>query len=325
MADRRFFKHAGPLRLKDIAQRVDARLVPAQNGKSVEEVDDVAPLETAGSSDISFLDNVKYIAAFARSNAGACFVREKYADRAPAHMTLLVTEEPYTAYAQAAAMLYPQAKPKAGISEFAHVAKTAKIGSGTQIDAGVVIGEHVEIGNDCHIGANCTITHALIGNRVIIHRGVHIGQDGFGWAPSKNGLTKVPQLGRVLIEDNVEIGSGTCIDRGSGPDTIIGKNTKIDNLVQIGHNVHIGQHVVIAAQVGIAGSTKIGNGVMIGGQVGISGHVTIGDGAKLAAQAGIMTDVPAGSTYGGSPAVPARDWHKRTVAVANLVKKVSEG
>ncbi|MGE0753964.1 MAG: UDP-3-O-(3-hydroxymyristoyl)glucosamine N-acyltransferase [Alphaproteobacteria bacterium] len=325
MADRRFFEHAGPQRLEDIAQRVHARLVLAKNGSGILQARDVAPLETATGEDISFLDNVKYIASFAASNAGACFVRERYADRAPTHMTLLVTEEPYTAYALTAQLFYPAPRLNAEISPHAHVANSAKIGKGTRIDAGVVIGENVEIGEHCHIGAVSTITHSIIGHHVVIHRGVHIGQDGFGWAPGKGGLTKVPQLGRVMIGDHVEIGSGTCIDRGSGPDTVIGSHSKIDNLVQIGHNVHIGQHVVIAAQAGLAGSTKVGNGVMIGGQAGISGHVTIGDGAKLAAQAGIMTDVPAGATYGGSPAVPARDWHKRTVAVAKLVNKASEG
>ena len=156
---------------------------------------------------------------------------------------------------------------------------------------------------------------------MILHRGVHIGQDGFGFAPGRGGVTKVPQLGRVVIGDDVEIGSGSCVDRGAGPDTVIGAGSKIDNLVQIGHNVQVGRFVFIAAQTGIAGSSQVGDGSMLGGQVGIAGHLHIGAGAKLAAQSGVMTDIPAGSSYGGSPALPIKDWHRQTVAVAAMTKK----
>jgi UDP-3-O-[3-hydroxymyristoyl] glucosamine N-acyltransferase len=150
---------------------------------------------------------------------------------------------------------------------------------------------------------------------------VHIGQDGFGFAAGKKGVTKVPQLGIVRIGDHVEIGSGTCIDRGTGPDTVIGDFSKIDNLVQIAHNVQIGRFTMIAAQVGISGSTKIGDGVMVGGQAGFSGHGTIGNGAKIAAQSGVMGDVPAGAAYGGGPAIPILDWHRQTATIAKLTRK----
>jgi len=273
--------------------------------------------------------------------AGACFVRPKFAAQAPKDMALLITEEPYYAYALTARAFYPEAEFTAAISPQAIIAPDAIIGKGVRIDSGAVInsganigdgcwigantviGDNVQIGQKCRIGANCTLSHTIIGNRVILHRGVHIGQDGFGFAPSKKGVIKVPQLGRVLISDDVEIGSGTCIDRGAGPDTTIGAHTKIDNLVQIGHNCQIGKFVFIAAQVGLAGSTIVGDQVMLGGQVGISGHVKIGDGAKIAAQAGIMTDVPPGATYGGFPAIPAREWHRQTLALAKIARPKS--
>jgi UDP-3-O-[3-hydroxymyristoyl] glucosamine N-acyltransferase len=166
----------------------------------------------------------------------------------------------------------------------------------------------VSIGRDCAIGAGVTIQHALIGDRVIIHPGARIGQDGFGYLPTPQGHQKIPQTRRVIIQDNVEIGANSTIDRGSSRDTIIGEGTKIDNLVQIGHNCTIGRHCIIISQTGISGSVKVGDYVMMGGQVGIADHYTIGDGAMLAARSGVITDVPAGARYNGWPAQPARDW-----------------
>lgn len=335
MADPRFFKNAGPFRLSDVAGLTGASL--SGDDRSIS---DVAPLERANAQELSFLDNIKYLDAFSQSKAGACFVRKQYASRAPKGMALLITDEPYYAYAMAARRFYPEAELTPGISAHAHIAASADIGKGTRIDNGAIIGDGVRIGEHCHIGANtvigenveigdhcrisalCSISHATLGKRVILHRGIHIGQDGFGFAAAKGKVpVKVPQLGRVLIGDDVEIGSGTCIDRGAGPDTVIGSGSKIDNLVQIGHNVQIGKHVFIAGQCGIAGSTVIGDGAMLGGQAGISGHVSIGAGGKLAAQAGLMKDVPPGQTYGGFPAMPMREWHRQTVAVAKLVQK----
>lgn len=340
MADQRFFQASAPASLSALAELTGAvpHLRDGQSLEALQHFTDVAPLETAGASDVSFLDNAKYAAAFAASNAGACFVRSKYIASAPAHMLLLVTEEPYYAYALAATHFYPAATFEPGIAASAVIAESASIGRGVRIDAGAVIGERVTIADGCHIGANtvisagvevgagssigalCSISHTLIGKRVIIHRGVHIGQDGFGFAPGRGGILKVPQLGRVVIGDMVEIGSGTCIDRGAGPDTIIGMGTKIDNLVQIAHNVQIGRFCFVVSQVGIAGSTQVGDGVMLGGQVGLAGHITIGAGAKVAAKSGVMTDLEPRASYGGIPAMPIKDWHRQTVSLAKLAK-----
>ncbi|MDX1974344.1 MAG: UDP-3-O-(3-hydroxymyristoyl)glucosamine N-acyltransferase [Rickettsiales bacterium] len=344
MADQRFFTHTGPITLQTIMELTGAKPVLRMGAADPKQsFADVAPLDRATKSDISFLDNIKYLDQFTTSKAGACFVRPKYIERAPEAMLLLVTEEPYTAFALASAHIYPSVIAQPGvISPQAQLAKSATIGKNVRIDAGAVIGERVVIGDGCHIGAGtvlhdgveiganshigalCSISHAILGSHVITHRGVHIGQDGFGFAPSARGIVKVPQLGRVLIGNHVEIGSGTCIDRGAGPDTTIGDHSKIDNLVQIGHNVAIGRYVVIAAQCGIAGSARIEDGVMLGGQIGVAGHITVGAGAKVAAQSGVMHDVPAKATYGGSPAISIKDWHRQTVTVAKIAKSQAE-
>lgn len=336
MADSRFFTRQGPFTLAELAQHTGSQLSRTDAGGR--KVSDVAPLDRAELENISFLDNPKYVETFRNSRAGACFVRERYAEMAPPGIALLFTEDPYRCYALTAQKFYPVHDPAAGISATAIIDKTAKIGKGCRIDHGAVIGPRVEVGDRCSIGANtvlhegvsvgsdsrigalCSISHAYIGSRVIIHRGVHIGQDGFGFAMNREGHVKVPQLGRVMVEDDVEIGAGTCIDRGTGPDTVIGSGSKIDNLVQIGHNVQVGRNAVIVAQTGIAGSTRIGEGAVLGGQVGISGHVKIGAGVKLAAKSGVMGDVPPGASYGGSPAVPVKDWHRQTIALARLAR-----
>lgn len=336
MVDSRFFKNHGPFTVGDLADATGATLLrPEDAGRALS---DVAPLDRASASDVSFFDNSKYVEQFLRSNAGACFTRSKYAEQAPATMALLITEDPYRCYALAAQRFYPASKQEAGIHPTATIHPTAligedvaiaagaviharaTIGNGSSIGSNAVIGEGVAIGENTHIGAITTITHALIGNRVLIHRGVHIGQDGFGFALGRDGHVKVPQLGRVMIEDDVEIGSGTTIDRGTGPDTVIGEGTKIDNLVQIGHNVQIGRRAVIIAQCGISGSTRIGDGAVLAGQAGIAGHLKIGAGTKVAAKAGVMSDIPAGASYGGYPAVPVVDWHRQTIAIQRLTK-----
>ena len=301
--------------------------------------DNVAPLDEAGPKDVSFLDNRRYTDNFASSKAGACLVHPDLASKAPKGMALLLTDEPYRGYARIAGLFYPPPRAEPIIAAAAVVEDSATIGEGCRIDAGAYIARRAEIGRRCHIGANavvgegvilgddcvispCTsLAYCILGNRVIVHAGVRIGQDGFGFALGAEGHLKVPQLGRVLIEDNVEIGANTTIDRGTGPDTLIGAGSKIDNLVQIAHNVQIGKGCVIVSQVGISGSTKVGNFVMMGGQAGLTGHLNIGDGAQIAAQSGVMRDVQAGTSVGGSPASLARDWLKGVATLDRLARK----
>lgn len=336
MVDSRFFINHGPFTAEQISAVTGTRL--PEGGDASRSFSDVAPLDRAGHTDVSFFDNVKYLDQFSNSKAGLCFVREKYASSAPASMVLLITEDPYRCYALTAQRFYPATQPTTGIAPTAIIDPSATlgkevtvgpgaviyanaiIGDRTAIGANSVIGQGVTIGEGTNIGALCSISHAIIGNHVIIHRGVQIGQDGFGFALGRAGHVKVPQLGRVVIGNEVEIGSNTTIDRGTGPDTQIGDGSKIDNLVQIGHNVQIGRGAVVVAQVGISGSTRVGDGAVLAGQVGIAGHLKIGPGAKVAAKSGVMNDIPAGASYGGFPAVPAIEWHRQSIAIQRLTK-----
>ncbi|HML11925.1 MAG TPA: UDP-3-O-(3-hydroxymyristoyl)glucosamine N-acyltransferase, partial [Xanthobacteraceae bacterium] len=278
------------------------------------------------------------------TRAGACLLAPRFAAAAPDRLLVLVTEEPYRAFVAVARALFPaalrpsslfgasghaagshvhaSARVEAGVTidPLAVIGPGAEIGAGTLIAAGAVIGPRVAVGRECAIGAGVTVLHALIGDRVIIHPGARIGQDGFGYLPSPHGHQKIPQTRRVIIQDDVEIGANVTIDRGSTRDTIIGEGTKIDNLVQIAHNVSIGRHCLIAGQVGISGSARVGDFVMLGGKVGIADHVTIGAGASLGAQSGVMADVPAGARWIGSPAQPVRDFMKGVAVLRRLAR-----
>jgi UDP-3-O-[3-hydroxymyristoyl] glucosamine N-acyltransferase len=199
------------------------------------------------------------------------------------------------------------------------------LGARCRVGPNTAIGAAVELGDDCRIGANVTLSHCRIGARVVLHPGVRIGQAGFGFAPDPSGPVKIPQLGRVIVGDDVDIGANTTIDRGSGHDTVIGAGTMIDNLVQIGHNVAIGRGCILAGQVGVSGSTRLGDFVMAGGQVGFAGHLTIGSGARIAAKSGLMRDVAPGETVGGNPAVPMRLFMKQVALLQRLARKKDGG
>jgi UDP-3-O-[3-hydroxymyristoyl] glucosamine N-acyltransferase len=337
MADPRFFIRAGPFTLERLASVSGGQLVDGQHAERL--ISDVAPLETAGPEDLTFFDNRKYLDAFVQSRAGAAFVQEADAPRAPPGMALLVAPEPYKAFARAAQSFYPEQPMAAGrapsaiidpgatvpqdcaIGAYAVIEAGARIGARCHIGAHTVIGPNVELGDDCRVGPQVTLSHCLIGSRVVLHPGVRIGQAGFGFAPDPAGPVKVPQLGRVIIGDDVDIGANTTIDRGSGHDTVIGPGSMIDNLVQIGHNVTLGRGCILAGQVGVSGSTKLGDFVMAGGQVGFAGHLNIGKGSRIGAKSGLMRDVPAGETVMGSPAVPVIQFMRQIATVERLAKK----
>ncbi len=321
MADPHFFKSSGRFTLEEIVKIAQAELNDQAHSSIV--IKDLAPLSTAGSEEISFLDNPKYVEEFKKTKAGACIIDEKYCDVAPKGLPLVISKNPYLSNALVAAAFYPVSL-HAEISEKAHISGSAKIGQHCTIEPGAYIGDEVEIGDDCYISANVNISHAIIGNNVIFHPGVCIGQDGFGFAFDGKKHIKVPQLGRVVIGNNVEIGANTCIDRGSGPDTTIGDGTKIDNLVQIAHNVVIGENCIITAQVGFAGSTVIEDYAMFGGQSGVAGHLTIGQGAQIAAQSGVTKNIKAGEVVCGMPAIPIKQFHRQAITLQHMTKKKDE-
>jgi len=337
MADPRFFDRQGPFALGDILARTEFRGVP--DASLDRQFDDVAPLENASASNISFLDNPKYLSAFKETRAGACFVDPAQAEHCPSDTLPIVTAAPYLAFAQSAALFYPGETTSEVDVDDPNVYPTAKLGKNVKVSQGATIGAHAEVGegttvaSNVHIGRgvvigrNCTlrnsatVTHAIIGDRVDLGPGVRIGQQGFGFAPNPPGYVAVPQLGRVVIGNDVKIGANTAIDRGAGPDTQIGDHCQIDNLVQIAHNVVLGQGCVLAAQVGISGSTKVGNYVVMAGQVGVAGHLTIADGVTLAGKTGVTRDLTKSGTYGGFPAVPVRDWRIKVATLSRLARK----
>jgi UDP-3-O-[3-hydroxymyristoyl] glucosamine N-acyltransferase len=340
LAKIRFFPQSCAPTLAEIAAWCGAELASETHGSRV--VHDVAALDQAGPGDLTFLDNPKYVEALRTTRAAAVLVAPRFAKAAPDGCAALVAREPYRAMAQVMVKLYPSAaKPgstfeETGVSPAAHVhlsarleagvvvdpgaviGRGAEIGVGTVIGANAVIGPGVRIGRNCSVGATTTIVAALIGDRVIIHPGVHIGQDGFGFALGARGHLKVPQVGRVIIQDDVEIGAGVTIDRGANRDTVVGEGAKIDNLVMIAHNVVIGRHAVLVSQSGVSGSSVIGDFAALGGQAGIAGHLKIGAGAQVAAAAGVMTDIPAGERWAGAPAKPIREFFREVAVVKKL-------
>jgi UDP-3-O-[3-hydroxymyristoyl] glucosamine N-acyltransferase len=327
-----FFRQPSGLTVGEIAALTGA--VPREGARLDLVVSGIAALDRARPADIVFIDNLKYADALAATRAGVCLASDKFAATAPGGVSVLQSRQPFVDFIRVARKLYPESlKPTSlydatAIGPGAQVHPTAEledgvtvdpgavigpracIGAGTTIGANAVIGPDVQFGRNGSIGPGATIMHALIGDNVIIHPGCRIGQDGFRYHATLAGHIKVPQLGRVIIQDNVEIGAGTAIDRGGIGDTVIGEGTKIDNLVQIGHNCQIGRHCIIVAQCGLSGSVTLGDYAVLGGQVGVADHLSIGEGARVGAQSGVTTDIPAGQTWFGYPALPGKQYFR---------------
>lgn len=341
-----FFERAGACALSDIAAAVDAKIVSSGDGALV--IDDVRSLSDAGPTHLSFLDNRKYLPQLLRSQAGACLISPNHVAQVPPGTTALVTAAPYRAFARAMHMFYADALfPKTAaapahvsgrlvdetatigegvtVEPGAVVGREAVLGRGTTVAAGAVIGYRVTIGCNCYVGPGVTVTHAVVGDRVILHAGARVGQDGFGFAIGRESHLKIPHIGRVVIGDDVEIGANSTIDRGSLSDTIIGAGTKIDNLVQIGHNVVVGRHCLIVAQSGIAGSAVVGDFVVMGAHSGIVGHVKVGAGAQIAGMAHVKDDVLSGARMGGTPARPFKEWAREIAMLKRMSRTQPDG
>jgi UDP-3-O-[3-hydroxymyristoyl] glucosamine N-acyltransferase len=347
MGKRGFFERPSGLTIAQIVSLTGAEQ-PRDAARLAHLITDVAPIDLAGPTDLTFIETNKYAGALATTHAGACLMPQRFEGRMPDNLIVLRTQEPYRAFVAVHSELYPQSLRPASLFEADDIAPgatvhpsarleseitvdpgavigpRAEIGAGSLIAANAVIGPDVLIGRDCVIGAGCSIMHALIGDRVVIHPGCRIGQDGFGYIPGAKQL-KIPQTGRVIIQNDVEIGAGTTIDRGGIRDTVIGEASKIDNLCQIGHNVVIGRHCVVVALSGLSGSVTLEDFAVLGGAVGLAPHVTIGKAARVAARSGVMNDIPPGETWGGYPAQPRMQWMRQQATLARLTKSGGKG
>ncbi|MCX5615498.1 UDP-3-O-(3-hydroxymyristoyl)glucosamine N-acyltransferase [Bombella sp. TMW 2.2559] len=335
--DSRFFARSGPFTLERLAEAAGAE---ARGNAGTDTLfEGVAPLHAAGPQHVSFLDNRRYLPLLKETGAGAVILGPAFADRVPEGCTALVSRDPYLAWSRVARLFHPvppaRAKrhPTAVIGEnviigeqveigpFAVIGDGAQIGDGCVIGAHATLGDHVVLGSGCRIGSHVTLSHALLGERVILYPGVRIGQDGFGFAVGPDGFESVPQLGRVILEDGVEVGANSTIDRGSMRDTLIGAGTRIDNLVQIGHNARLGRCCIVVSQAGVSGSTEIEDFVTIAAQAGLIGHIHVGRKARIGAQCGVMNDVEAGADVIGSPAMPFREFFRNVATLRRLSRR----
>ena len=343
MTEPLFFKPVRSLRVREIAQLTGAE--PRAGARLDYPISNVAPLDRAGPHDLTFLDNTKYADQLVATRAGVCLMTPRFEKLAPGRMIVLRSRDPYRAFVTVIRSLFTEALRPSSLFDakgtapgaFVHasarlengvtvdpgavIGPYAEIGAGTVIGPSAVIGPQVRIGRDCVIGAGSTMLHALVGDRVIIHPGCCIGQDGFGFVMGGGVYEKVPQVGRVIIQDEVEIGAGATIDRGGIRDTVIGEGTKIDNLVQVGHNVAIGRHCMIVAQSGISGSVTLEDFVVLGARVGVNNHVRIGEAAQIAATSIVHGDVPAEARWGGTPARPVKQWFREMMILQRLAAR----
>jgi UDP-3-O-[3-hydroxymyristoyl] glucosamine N-acyltransferase len=332
LGDARFFARSGPFTASHIASLIAAAIT----GDGTRLLSAVAPLQTARGNELSVLHNLRYREALRATGAGAVIVSAELAADVPPNCIALIAADPHLAWALAATLFHPMPAarpgthpsavidpaaiidPSADIGPLAVIGANAEIGPRCRIAAHASISAGVVLGPDCRIGAHASVSHAMLGARVYIYPGARIGQEGFGFAITKTGFVTVPQLGRVILGDDVEIGANSCVDRGAAQDTMIGAGTRVDNLVQIAHGVRIGKLCAIASQAGLSGSTTIGDYVQIGGQAGFAGHLSIGDQARIGAQAGVMSNIEAGADVVGSPAMPKRQVFMQIAALKRL-------
>lgn len=343
MVDSRFFNKKKFVTIEKICELLSID-VPDQCSSS-KEISDIARLDNATQSDITFFHNSKYTDDLSKTKAFACVISKDHQNLVPSGTIAVVVDEPYLALAYLLKEFYSVKdqvfektfiSPKANvskdatiedgcyISDFVSIADGALIKSGTFIGSNSTILSGVEIGENSHIESNVTIGFAIIGRSAYIKAGARIGQQGFGFHAGKTGITDILQIGRVIIGDNTQIGANCTIDRGSMSDTKIGSHSRIDDMVHIAHNVEIGDYCIIAAQTGIAGSTKVGNACVFGGQVGIAGHINIGNKVIAAAKSGIMKNTDDGSKIAGIPAVGIMNWHRQTIALQKIVENRSQ-
>ena len=318
---------------KQIAAYIQGEIVGDENAT----VHTFAKIEEGIPGAISFLSNPKYTPYIYESKASIILVNKDFVPEHDIKATLIKVDNAYESLAKLLT-LYEQSKPKlTGIDSLAYVAPTAKVGQNVYIGSFAYIGDHVEIGDntavhphatvsagakvgsDCILYPNVTVYHdCRVGNRCILHAGCVIGADGFGFAPTSEGYEKIPQIGITILEDHVEIGANTCVDRATMGATIVHSGVKLDNLIQVAHNDEIGSHTVMAAQVGVAGSTKIGEWCMFGGQVGIAGHIHIGNKVNLGAQSGVPSSIKDGSQLIGTPPMELKQYFKASIAQRSL-------
>jgi len=336
MADPRFYDNHGPIALAELASAIGAELV---NAGSAGPIRDVADVSAVRAGELCYLVKRPLIAVLADKRDAVVLTTPVFAAECAAlGLAVLQHTDPLAAFAKVAHTLYPSAGRALGPTGSDRVDRSAKLGQGVTIEQGAVIGAHADIGDNTYIaanavigrgvcigrdgfiGPNASILYALLGDRVIVHGGVRIGTDGFGYASGAAGHVKLPQLGRVIVQDDVEIGANSCIDRGALGDTTIGEGTKIDNLVQIGHNDTIGRRVILVSQVGLSGSVSIGDWAVLGGKVGVADHIDIGRGTRVAAKAGVSRDLAAGQDYAGFPAQPAAQWRREVATLRRLTK-----
>jgi len=331
MPDARFFETAPALSLAALCNLTGAAL---QRGDPAQTVSNAAPLVQADERSVAFLGDPKYRDQLSQTHAAAVFLADRHAALAPDGCALLVTPTPQAAWALAARAIHsPRPLPDQvrgadiRLEEFVVLGPGVvlgdgvAIGRGTRIGANTVIGPGVQIGRDCDIGPNVTLAFSLIGDRVRIGPSSVVGEAGFGVTGNASGLIDIPQLGRVILQDDVSVGANTCIDRGAWDDTVIGEGSKIDNLVQVGHNCRLGRHVILAGHTGLSGSVTIGDGAQLGGRAGVTDHISVGRGTRIAAASMVMNSVPDGETWGGQPARPIRRFLRETVWLAKQAGK----